>query len=184
MHSPHMKGMKSTANANQRLSKPEAGAIVVAVLAPLQMGLYGGTAAGSAESTAAAAAPAEATAVVGADAAPEAAASDGASTADRSGSGGARSSSGGSIGSSTAAASSKLSVAASDAAIVALRQAIATGLLLLSAQVRQMVEAFTVSHVLSFTAFFWGGEMQHAPAVSLVFQVCVTTVYPAHIKAG
>ena len=35
-------------------------------------------------------------------------------------------------------------VAAADAAIVALRQAIATGLLLLSAQVRQLVEAFVV----------------------------------------
>jgi hypothetical protein len=50
---------------------------------------------------------------------------------------------GGSSGS--AAAGSALTVASGDTAVVALRQAIAAGLLLLSAQVRQLVEAFTVS---------------------------------------
>lgn len=48
-------------------------------------------------------------------------------------------------GSGSAAAKSALTVASGDAAVVALRQAIAAGLLLLSAQVRQLVEAFTVS---------------------------------------
>jgi hypothetical protein len=48
-------------------------------------------------------------------------------------------------GSGSAAAGSSLTVASGDTAVVALRQAIAAGLLLLSAQVRQLVEAFTVS---------------------------------------
>lgn len=58
----------------------------------------------------------------------------------------------------TAASSSGLSgVDAADAALVALRQAIATGLLLMSAQVCQIVEALTVSvardiHVLKLLA--------------------------------
>lgn len=42
-------------------------------------------------------------------------------------------------------------VDAADAAVLALRQAVAAGLLLLSAQVRELVEAFTVS----FACFGW-----------------------------